>query len=203
MKLIDFGIAKAIPNDTTNIQRDHQSGTVNYMAPEAINYVEISGAKQNYLKQGRASDVWSLACILYRFIYLYPPFGKMALMVKIHAITNPAHVIPYPETTYPEVVQLLKQCLVYNPKQRLTIPQLLDHPFLKSGQKTISKELIIRILKRAAELGLRESNVNLLADVSVLLTIRLFPKSFFKKLGCKEIVNIRNLPLRITLSYKM
>jgi len=31
LKLIDFGIAKAIPNDTTNIQREHQTGTVNYM----------------------------------------------------------------------------------------------------------------------------------------------------------------------------
>ncbi|KAJ3254710.1 hypothetical protein HK103_006862 [Boothiomyces macroporosus] len=27
LKLIDFGIAKAIPNDTTNIQREHQTGT--------------------------------------------------------------------------------------------------------------------------------------------------------------------------------
>jgi serine/threonine-protein kinase TTK/MPS1 len=29
LKLIDFGIAKAIPNDTTNIQRDHQTGVNN------------------------------------------------------------------------------------------------------------------------------------------------------------------------------
>ena len=36
LKLIDFGIAKAIQNDTTNIHREHQIGTVNYMSPEAI-----------------------------------------------------------------------------------------------------------------------------------------------------------------------
>lgn len=36
LKLIDFGIAKAIPNDTTNISRDQQIGTANYMSPEAI-----------------------------------------------------------------------------------------------------------------------------------------------------------------------
>ena len=37
LKLIDFGIAKAIQSDeTTNIYRDNTIGTVNYMAPEAI-----------------------------------------------------------------------------------------------------------------------------------------------------------------------
>ncbi|WVW79195.1 hypothetical protein I302_101161 [Kwoniella bestiolae CBS 10118] len=36
LKIIDFGIAKAIANDTVNIQRDQQIGTVNYMSPEAI-----------------------------------------------------------------------------------------------------------------------------------------------------------------------
>lgn len=36
LKLIDFGIAKAIPSDTTNIARDQQIGTANYMSPEAL-----------------------------------------------------------------------------------------------------------------------------------------------------------------------
>ena len=37
LKLIDFGIAKAIEsNDTTNIVRDNQVGTINYMSPEAL-----------------------------------------------------------------------------------------------------------------------------------------------------------------------
>ena len=37
LKLIDFGIAKAIQSDdTTNIYRDSQIGTLNYMSPESI-----------------------------------------------------------------------------------------------------------------------------------------------------------------------
>ena len=39
LKLIDFGIAKVIANDTTNIVRDSQVGTVNFMSPEAVRYV--------------------------------------------------------------------------------------------------------------------------------------------------------------------
>lgn len=33
LKLIDFGIANAIANDTTNIQRDHQVGVVSPCPP--------------------------------------------------------------------------------------------------------------------------------------------------------------------------
>lgn len=50
LKLIDFGIAKAIPNDTTNIARDQQIGTANYMSPEALN-------PHNSAKNGRVMKV--------------------------------------------------------------------------------------------------------------------------------------------------
>jgi serine/threonine-protein kinase TTK/MPS1 len=52
LKLIDFGIAKAIPNDTTNIARDQQIGTANYMSPEALN-------PHNSAKNGRVMKVSS------------------------------------------------------------------------------------------------------------------------------------------------
>merc|ERR1711871_699256 len=40
LKLIDFGIAKAFSNDTTNIYRDSQIGTINYMAPERFAHLK-------------------------------------------------------------------------------------------------------------------------------------------------------------------
>jgi serine/threonine protein kinase len=42
LKLIDFGIARALSNDTTNIVRDGTVGTLNYMSPEAI--ADVSAA---------------------------------------------------------------------------------------------------------------------------------------------------------------
>lgn len=55
LKLIDFGIAKAIQTeDTINIYRDNQVGTLNYMSPESI---QDSGTGKNGLtvKCGRVS----------------------------------------------------------------------------------------------------------------------------------------------------
>ena len=165
LKLIDFGIAKAIPNDTTNIQRDCQTGTLNYMAPEAINYAEVQGTKQTYLKQGRASDVWSLGCILYRFIYHAPPFGNLPWMSKIQKITDPNHVIHYAPTEDKDVISAIKGCLVYEPKKRLTIPELLAHPFLHANGPGISKDQIRHILSLGLDLHVDFDNIGQVSEV--------------------------------------
>ncbi|KAJ1919185.1 Dual-specificity kinase, spindle pole body (SPB) duplication and spindle checkpoint function [Mycoemilia scoparia] len=159
LKLIDFGIAKAIGNDTTNIHREHHIGTVNYMSPEAI--IDTStDSNGRLMKLGRASDIWSLGCILYQMCYGKTPFTHLSLIQKIAAIQNPAHAIKYPEYMLgclqagtpsdpneslgspdikledkvrapQDLVEAIKSCLDRNPKTRITIPQLLEHHFLK------------------------------------------------------------------------
>ena len=64
LKLIDFGIAKAIQNeDTTNIYRESHIGTLNYMSPEAI----ITGDDKR-LKVGRVSgNVYGIDAL---FLYI-------------------------------------------------------------------------------------------------------------------------------------
>ena len=40
LKLIDFGIANQIDDERTSVERNLQCGTINYMAPEAIETYE-------------------------------------------------------------------------------------------------------------------------------------------------------------------
>ncbi len=130
LKLIDFGIAKAISNDTTNIYRESQIGTINYMAPEAIAPCidpTYGNEKEAKMKLGRASDIWSLGCILYQIIYGRPPFAALNTIQKLHSIPNPNFEISYPaknsfdESIDSAAVDSIKACLIRNPRLRVTI----------------------------------------------------------------------------------
>ncbi|KAG0616464.1 hypothetical protein M758_5G117800 [Ceratodon purpureus] len=130
LKLIDFGIAKAIQNDTTNIVKENQTGTLNYMAPEAFlqNQTDEAGLE---IKIGRASDIWSLGCIFYQMVYGQTPFAELSFYSKITAITNPHHKINYPRLSNPWLLDIMKRCLTWDRRKRLRIPELLEHPFIQ------------------------------------------------------------------------
>jgi len=180
IKLIDFGIAKAVPNDTTNIVREQQVGTLNYMSPESIS---ISCDNQKH-KLGRSSDIWSLGCILYQMVYGQTPFSTITnVLKKMNAITDENYAIPFPPLRDQSLANAIHQCLQRNPRNRPSIPELLEHPFLRPSSQaslpttsasTLNREQVEAVLKQlqVAKLGGGVSTDNASLAEQILLQLQ-------------------------------
>ncbi|XP_060608944.2 dual specificity protein kinase TTK [Anolis sagrei] len=130
LKLIDFGIANQMQPDVTSIVKDSQVGTLNYMPPEAIN-ASCGENSQPRSKISPKSDVWSLGCILYSMTYGRTPFQHITNQItKLHAIVDPNFEISFPDIPEKDLQDVLKRCLVRNPKQRISVAELLVHPYV-------------------------------------------------------------------------
>ncbi|XP_066558323.1 dual specificity protein kinase Ttk [Amia ocellicauda] len=135
LKLIDFGIANHIQPDVTSIVKDSQVGTLNYMPPEAIKDPSSFGGKPRS-KISPKSDVWSLGCILYCMTYGKTPFQHITNQItKLQAIIDPSCDIEFPDISEKDLQDVLRRCLVRNPKERISIAELLEHPYLQLQQQ--------------------------------------------------------------------
>ncbi|XP_015478678.1 dual specificity protein kinase TTK isoform X2 [Parus major] len=133
LKLIDFGIANQMQPDVTSIIKDSQAGTMNYMPPEAIEDRSSYGENgKPRSKISPKSDVWSLGCILYCMTYGRTPFQHITSHInKMHAIVDPSYEIGFPDIAEKDLQDVLKRCLIRNPKERISVSELLVHPYVQ------------------------------------------------------------------------
>ena len=118
VKICDFGVSKFIKEG--DVMYEH-CGTPAYIAPE------IFGDK-GY--EGFSCDVWSAGVTLYYMLSGYQPFkGNDISEIQKSIIRGEFEKI---EDVSNEANDLIKKMLEINPKKRITIDQILNHPWIKN-----------------------------------------------------------------------
>ncbi|XP_029645935.1 uncharacterized protein LOC115219803 [Octopus sinensis] len=129
LKLIDFGIADVIQTGKTGINQEILMGTPDYMSPEAI-AVYLDNSRNH--KIGLKSDIWSLGCILYFMVYGKTPFQEIRNTTeKLIAIRSDKFKIKFADVRNKELLDTMKCCLCRDPKERPSIEEILQHPYLR------------------------------------------------------------------------
>ena len=141
IKICDFGIGIMLDSDKELIQ--DQCGTPMYMAPEII----LNSKKGGYL--GYPVDIWSAGIALYIMLSGTLPFSyrnkeKKEMNNSISLSNNNNYELQNSiinkepkkiKKISEEARSLLQGLLNKDPNKRLTIEQILDHPWLKSEKK--------------------------------------------------------------------
>jgi fused-like protein len=98
-------------------------GTPLYMAPELV----------QELPYNHTVDLWSLGVIIYELFVGQPPFYTNSIYTLIHMIVKDP--VKYPDNMSPEFKSFLQGLLNKSPSERLSWPELLQHPFVKETKK--------------------------------------------------------------------
>ncbi|XP_034108869.1 serine/threonine-protein kinase PLK4 [Drosophila albomicans] len=116
VKIADFGLA-------TQLKRPDERhmtmcGTPNYISPEVI----------SHLSHGLPADLWSVGCMLYTLLVGRPPFDTDAVQSTLNKVVHSDYTMPT-HLSY-EARDLIDKLLRKNPHERISLEQVLRHPFM-------------------------------------------------------------------------
>jgi len=124
IKLTDFGVS----NYYENIARKTKVGTENYYSPEMYK-------NEGYDKR---IDIWAIGVLLFELLCGYPPFQSNNLKENIQNIK-----IKWPDKINFLAKDLISKILKYNPEERLTLKEILNHNFIKNIIPNAEEKLIL------------------------------------------------------------
>uniref|UniRef100_A0A8C0MK16 Maternal embryonic leucine zipper kinase n=2 Tax=Canis lupus familiaris TaxID=9615 RepID=A0A8C0MK16_CANLF len=118
LKLIDFGLC-AKPKGNKDYHLQTCCGSLAYAAPELIQ-------GKSYL--GSEADVWSMGILLYVLMCGFLPFDDDNVMALYKKIMRGKYEVP--KWLSSSSILLLQQMLQVDPKKRISMKNLLSHPWI-------------------------------------------------------------------------
>lgn len=116
LKIADWGMA-VFQSPYNGLQT--ACGSPHYVSPEVIT---------GHPYDGVMADVWSGGIVLYTLLCGRPPFEDKCIKNLLEKIASGKYTIP--KDVHPAAADLIRRMLIVNVYARITIPEILGHPFL-------------------------------------------------------------------------
>ncbi|XP_065364347.1 phosphorylase b kinase gamma catalytic chain, skeletal muscle/heart isoform isoform X1 [Calliphora vicina] len=141
VKITDFGFARQLKEGEKLMDL---CGTPGYLAPETLKCNMFEGSPG----YGREVDIWACGVVMFTLLVGCPPFWHRKQMVMLRNIMEGKYSFTSPEWAdiSEDPKDLIRKCLVVDPAQRITVQEVLHHPFFNQmvllpepsldGQKT-------------------------------------------------------------------
>lgn len=131
LKITDFGLAKYLVRSSSLSSMNSIVGTIGYMAPEILRG-DVYGPEV---------DLWSIGVILFVLLCGYPPFYDPSPSGLFGQIRKGAYCFAEPHWNHisQDAKFVVFRLLTVNPKDRMTLQELLDHPWVKQQKPSPSQ----------------------------------------------------------------
>lgn len=134
LKIADFGVSEIM--DPANDTITKNAGSPAYMAPELAAISSSISLKEHAATKGidvsslsgKSTDIWSMGVTLYLLVFGMLPFRSDTMVDLFDKIVNEDVFIP--EGTDPNLADLFTKILAKAPKNRITMDQLREHPWV-------------------------------------------------------------------------
>ncbi|XP_011062802.1 PREDICTED: serine/threonine-protein kinase Chk2-like isoform X2 [Acromyrmex echinatior] len=152
VKVSDFGMSKFV--DAQTMMRTF-CGTPMYVAPEIL----ATNGRSSYTNQ---VDVWSLGVILYVSLSGRVPFSNNNATLADQIKGGMYEFGSYFTLVSQDAINLIKRMMTVNPKKRITVPQILLHPWLRdiNMQREVNRLMSGVILNEDNDENLPPSNIH-------------------------------------------
>ncbi len=124
VKVLDFGLAKALDTNTSLSPKSSDSPTLTAAATQAGVILGTAAYMSPEQARGKAvdrrADIWAFGCVLYEMLTRKPPFGGETLTDTLAAvIREEPNREALPASTPLKIRDILNRCLKKDPRSRL------------------------------------------------------------------------------------
>ncbi|XP_052868686.1 calcium/calmodulin-dependent protein kinase kinase 1 [Anopheles cruzii] len=123
VKVADLGVCNEFLGEDAAMNNGSTAGTPAFRAPETL----LPG---QHFYNGKAADIWALGATLYSLVHGNVPFIAMSVPGVYEKIKNDPLEYPATSGISEALRDLIGRMLDKDPQQRITLPQIKEHPWL-------------------------------------------------------------------------